>query len=158
MSSDGWVSTDELLSKLAATGKRISLDRLKEIVETNDKKRFAFSDDESRIRASQGHSIEIDLKLEPATPPSNLFHGTSTRFLDTILREGLNKMNRQHVHLTSDPVTARKVGQRHGKPTILEIAASRMTEAGHIFWRSENNVWLTTEVAPCFIKLQPEDT
>jgi putative RNA 2'-phosphotransferase len=141
LDSEGWASIPELLK---ATG--ITREELDEIVATNDKKRFAISDDGERIRASQGHSIDVDLRLKPRVPPDNLFHGTATRFLGSIKEKGLLPMNRQYVHLSKDVDTARKVGLRHGKPLILRVDSARMKKDGHQFFLSDNGVWLTKEV------------
>jgi putative RNA 2'-phosphotransferase len=121
------------------------------IVEENDKKRFAISDDELRIRANQGHSVEIDLALASSHPPEVLYHGTASRFIDSIQATGLNSANRQHVHLSLDAATASKVGQRHGKPVVLVIRSGEMAAAGNEFYFSENGVWLTEKVPHEFI-------
>ena len=125
---------------------------IEEIVRTNDKQRFALSDDGSRIRANQGHSVKVELDLPPREPPELLYHGTATRFLDAIRREGLKAMSRQHVHLSPDEQTAHKVGQRHGKPVILKIKSGDMWRAGQLFFLSENGVWLTEKVETKFVK------
>jgi putative RNA 2'-phosphotransferase len=105
-----------------------------------------------KIRASQGHSIEIDLALEPSLPPNILYHGTATRFVESILKEGLKKQQRQHVHLSEKLETATAVGARHGKPVILIVDAKQMQEDGLLFYKSENNVWLTDNVEVKYIK------
>ena len=124
----------------------LDINLLNEIVETNDKKRFAFNDNKTKIRANQGHSIEIDLALQQCFPPDILYHGTAIRFVDSILKEGLTKQQRQHVHLSEKLETATAVGARHGKPTVLIIDAKQMCEDGFLFYKSENNVWLTDAV------------
>ena len=146
LDENGWESVDELIEKVNAKGNTLYIDLLNEIVETNDKKRFAFNDDKTKIRASQGHSIEIDLVLKPIEPPDILYHGTATRFVDSILKEGLTKQQRQHVHLSEKLETATAVGARHGKPTILMVNAKQMHEDGFLFYKSENDVWLTDAV------------
>lgn len=147
----GWASVDDLLSRLEQYGKKLTLEGLQRIVAENNKKRFAFSDDGKSIRASQGHSIEIDLALTHQAPPEFLYHGTATRFMGFIENEGLTKMSRQHVHLSADIHTAHDVGKRHGKPIILEITASVMRDHGHQFFLSENGVWLTESVPPDYL-------
>lgn len=142
----GWVKVDELIIKMNQNGLRVDKDIINTVVETNDKKRFAFNTDKSLIRASQGHSIEVDLDLPVAVPPNILYHGTTSRFLDSILRTGLQKQNRKHVHLSVTIETAQAVGSRHGKPVILTINAKAMHEAGFKFYLSENKVWLTETV------------
>jgi putative RNA 2'-phosphotransferase len=117
---------EELLAKCARAGKALDRATLEHIVRTNDKKRFTLSPDGLRIRAAQGHSIGIALGLAPLPPPNILYHGTATRFLRSILQEGLKPGSRRHVHLSSDPDTALAVGQRHGKPHILHVAAGEM--------------------------------
>ncbi|MCH2208416.1 MAG: RNA 2'-phosphotransferase [Lentisphaerales bacterium] len=131
---------------MQARGKDINQALLEEIVMTNDKKRFSFSDDGKRIRANQGHSLDLDLGLEERQPPEILCHGTATRNMDVIFKEGLKKMNRHHVHLSEEVETARNVGSRYGKPVILEVASERMYQDGFKFYHSENGVWLTNEV------------
>ena len=148
LDENGWASVHDLMSKF---GSPLSIEALKEVVETNEKKRFAFNDDSTRIRASQCHSIEVDLAYQPTTPPEFLFHGTATRFLDSIKTEGLLKGSRHHVHLSLDEVTARKVGARHGSPVILTLKSKEMYEAGYVFYVSENDVWLTEHVPTQFI-------
>jgi len=136
------------------SGEISSLNRalIQEVVDTSDKKRFIISDDGQSIRANQGHSIKVDLQLKPATPPEFLFHGTATRFLDSILKEGLKPQERQHVHLSTDIGTAIAVGQRYGKPVILTIKALLMHEQGFVFYLSENEVWLTEQVSNQYIQ------
>lgn len=147
----GWAEVDELLSAAAAAGSPIDRETLDRVVAENDKKRFAFSADGTRIRASQGHSVGVDLGLEPRTPPEVLYHGTATRSVDSIRETGLHSASRTHVHLSGDEETARAVGQRHGRPVVLTIAAGRMHRDGHPFFRSENGVWLTAAVPPDYI-------
>lgn len=153
LQAGGWVMVDDLLASCARIGFTISYDELIECVETNDKKRFSFNDTGEMIRANQGHSVEVDLKLEAKIPPEILYHGTVERFLASILAEGLKKGKRHHVHLSKETETARKVGARRGKPVILEVAAGMMHAQGILFFESVNGVWLTDAV-PCeFIKV-----
>jgi putative RNA 2'-phosphotransferase len=147
----GWADVAELLSKCRAHGTEISRALLEEIVETSPKKRFAFSDDGLRIRASQGHSIDVELGYAPAVPPATLFHGTIALVLPAIREKGLLKMERHHVHLSPDEETARVVAARRGKPVILRIDAARMHADGRTFFVSANGVWLTDDVPPSYI-------
>ena len=152
---EGWASVEDLLAKAAAAGRAFSRDCLQEIVETSDKQRFALSEDGLRIRANQGHSIEVELGLPVVAPPDVLYHGTATRFSEAILRSGLERRARHHVHLTQDIDTAVSVGQRYGAPVILRIDARRMAEQGHEFRCSANGVWLVDHVPPEFLELAP---
>lgn len=147
---EGWIAIDELLAALAAHGRALTRAELEEVVATSDKKRFAL--DRERIRANQGHSIEVDLALAPQAPPEVLFHGTVDRFLESIRAKGLLKGQRTHVHLSADLDTAKKVGARRGKPVILEIDAAAMLTAGHVFFRSDNGVWLVETVPASYIR------
>lgn len=142
---NGWVELDLLIERAAS---EISLDRMliAEVIRTSDKQRFALSDDGERIRANQGHSVRVDLQLEAKEPPAVLFHGTATRFLESILAEGLRPGQRQHVHLSAQRETAVDVGRRHGKPVVLQVAADRMHAEGFQFFLSKNGVWLTDKV------------
>lgn len=149
----GWVSVDDLLAGINRQGIAIDRALLQEIVDNNDKKRFAFSEDGLRIRASQGHSVEVDLQLQPVLPPDILYHGTAEKNLESILAEGIKKVSRQYVHLSATTETALQVGSRHGKPVLLTIHAQRMTAAGFLFYLSANGVWLTEEVPAEFVEL-----
>ncbi len=150
----GWVATDDLIAKARAHGQDLTPDILREIVATNDKKRFTLSPDGMRIRAAQGHSVAVDLELAPAAPPAVLYHGTAAAVLDKILAEGLKPQARRHVHLSADRETARKVGMRHGKPVILVVAAACMREDGVTFYQADNGVWLTEAVAPHYLTVK----
>lgn len=151
LDSQGWVDVGELLSKLAQNGKSISQEQLERVVANNDKKRFAFSDDGTRIRASQGHSIEVELGYTPVVPPETLYHGTADRFLASIRKSGLVKQSRQHVHLSQTQETATAVGKRHGRLVLLTVRTGEMHREGYTFFLSANNVWLTEEVPSEFI-------
>lgn len=147
----GWVSVDELLQAVNGHGFALTLDQLKHVVATNDKRRFAFSSDGKRIRASQGHSVAVDLAYQQQTPPEFLYHGTATRFLPAIRRDGLRRMQRHDVHLSAETKVTVQVGARHGKPVLLIIRAGDMHRAGRVFRCSANGVWLVNHVPPEFI-------
>lgn len=138
----GWVAVDKLLAACAKNSFPLTREDLNEVVEKNDKKRFSFDSTGSLIRANQGHSVEIDLQLEPAIPPKILYHGTEHGAVEAISQNGLNRMSRHHVHLSHDFETAIKVGSRHGKPVVFVVDAAAMHEAGYMFYCSENGVWL----------------
>ena len=152
----GWADIDELVTKSQAHGKPLTRDIIEEIVATNAKQRFAISEDGRRVRANQGHSIDIDLAYEPREPPELLFHGTIAANLAAIRSAGLKRMQRHHVHLSPDTATARTVGMRRGKPVVLEVAAARMHRDGHVFFLSTNGVWLTEHVPPDYIQFPTE--
>ncbi|MDC8004705.1 RNA 2'-phosphotransferase [Aureisphaera galaxeae] len=151
----GWANVDELLEKMNGKGPDVDFEVLQYVVDTNNKKRFAFNDDKTKIRANQGHSITIEHGFTPVDPPEILYHGTGAKSVDSILQNGIEKRNRHHVHLSQDRETALKVGQRHGKPVVLEIMATRMQADGHLFYLSENDVWLTDFVPTQYIKKDP---
>jgi putative RNA 2'-phosphotransferase len=146
LSPDGWVDVGTLLRAL-----KITREQLDEVVETNNKRRFAFDETGTRIRASQGHSVSVDLGLADAAPPDVLYHGTVAKFLDAIFREGLRPMKRHAVHLSPTPDTARTVGARRGKPVVLRVDAAGMAATGHAFQVSANGVWLTASVPPEYL-------
>jgi putative RNA 2'-phosphotransferase len=149
----GWVAVDKLINACAEHGKKFTLAELREVVETNDKKRFSFDETGAKIRANQGHSVEVEIEFEEREPPATLFHGTAEKNLGVIFAEGLKKMSRHHVHLSPDTETARAVGVRYGKPVILEIDTPRMLAAGFKFCVSANGVWLVDAVPPEFLKI-----
>ena len=147
-----WVGISELVDGARRAGMELSIELVQEVVQKNDKKRFKISEDGSRIRASQGHSISIHLGLEPVEPPEILFHGTASPFLPSIREKGLTRRSRQHVHLSPDERTATRVGRRHGKPVVLRIQARRMHDQGYVFFFSENGVWLTGSIPVSYIE------
>lgn len=151
LDAQGWVGVDHLLAQMEKNGRALSREELNMIVAQNDKKRFTFSEDGTRIRAAQGHSVSVRLGLEPVTPPEHLFHGTSEGALAAIYEQGLRPGNRQQVHLSADVKTAFKVGQRHGKPHVFLVAARLMQQAGHNFYQADNGVWLTDSVPAKFL-------
>jgi len=154
LDANGWASVEQLLKCANVSGQNLTPELLETVVRVNDKKRFAFSDDGLKIRASQGHSINIDLELKPLKPPLYLYHGTATRFKDAILSSGLKPGTRQHVHLSTDAQTAILVGQRHGRPIVLIVKAGKMWEDGYSFFRSANDVWLADHVPAQYLNLQ----
>lgn len=151
LDENGWADVKELITKANHKGQRFTFDDLLIVVADNDKQRFAFNEDKTRIRANQGHSVKILLELEAAEPPEYLYHGTVARFLQAIRAEGLQKMSRHHVHLSAMLDTARAVGARRGKPVILTVGSGRMFRDGIHFYLSENNVWLTEHVPAKYI-------
>ena len=149
----GWVEVELLLDAVNRASVNLTRAELDELVRRSDKQRFAFDASGARIRANQGHSVEVDLQLEPVVPPDVLYHGTAEHVLALIFAEGLKKMDRHHVHLSDDLATAVKVGQRHGKPVVLSVDAAAMRDAGTPFYRSANGVWLVEAVAPEYLQV-----
>ncbi|MGI4873570.1 MAG: RNA 2'-phosphotransferase [Janthinobacterium lividum] len=148
----GWVIVADLLAACAAHGQPLTRDELEDLVEDNDKQRFAFDESGQRIRAQQGHSVEVDLQLAPAEPPAVLYHGTVPAALPTIRAHGLQKMSRHAVHLSPDEATARRVGQRRGQPLLLAVDAAALHQAGGVFTKSGNGVWLVDAVPPQYLR------
>lgn len=153
LDKEGWADVEELMAKSKTDYSVLTREILDIVVSTNEKNRFAFNEDKSKIRANQGHSIDIELNLETQQPPAFLYHGTVDKFLDVIKAEGLKKMNRQHVHLSADKDTAVDVGSRRGKPIVLVINSGEMHQNGYSFYLSANGVWLTDHVPAAFINL-----
>jgi putative RNA 2'-phosphotransferase len=154
----GWADIGELIEKAGTRGVALTREVIREVVATSDKQRFAIDATGKRIRANQGHSVDIDLGLAPAEPPPVLFHGTAETTIPAIRAEGLKAGQRQHVHLSPDEDTAIRVGRRHGRPAVLRIAAGRMRESGHAFFLSTNGVWLTEAVPMEFIAFPQEQS
>lgn len=149
LDEQGWASIDELIAKtrdFVLTHELINI-----VVETNDKQRFSISADGQKIRANQGHSIDVDLALSPMQPPDILLHGTAEKFIASIMRDGLSRQQRHHVHLTESRAVAQAVGSRFGKAVILVIAARRMQVDGYVFFKTANNVWLVDHVPVSYI-------
>ncbi|MBO9700520.1 MAG: RNA 2'-phosphotransferase [Sporocytophaga sp.] len=153
LDENGWVDPELLIFKMNKHGFNLSMEILDHVVATNNKKRFAYNESKTQIRASQGHSVNIELGYEPQKPPAILYHGTAERFSESILKTGLDKQSRQHVHLSLDIDIAISVGKRHGKPVIFEVASETMFADGFVFYLSENKVWLTDHVPVKYLKL-----
>lgn len=153
LDDNGWANVKEFLAKMSTTGYPLKRAELEIIVAENDKQRFSFSPDGQRIRANQGHSIAVDLELEPLPPPAILYHGTASTSVEAIMKTGLEPRKRQHVHLSLDLKTATAVGSRHGQPVILRVDAAAMSGDGYAFYRSENGVWLTGGVPVKYISV-----
>jgi putative RNA 2'-phosphotransferase len=153
LDAQGWADVDELVARANAHGHAITRAQVLDVVATSDKRRFALDDGATRIRANQGHSVAVDLQLQPAEPPEWIYHGTATRFLPSIRETGLHAGSRQHVHLSATEETATQVGRRHGKPVVLKVHAGRMRRDGQVFFLSANGVWLTERVAPGYLDL-----
>jgi putative RNA 2'-phosphotransferase len=151
----GWVPVADLLAAAARHGFPFTRDELDEAVRTNDKRRFAFDGTGTRIKANQGHSTEVNLQFTPAEPPAVLYHGTADRNRDAILRDGLLKMRRHHVHLSADVPTATAVGRRHGRPVVFAVDAAAMAADGIAFYRSDNGVWLADHVPATYLRELP---
>jgi putative RNA 2'-phosphotransferase len=154
LNAEGWADIDVLITYANQSGQALTRNLLQEIVETSDKKRFTISEDGLRIRAAQGHSTQsVAITHVEKQPPEFLFHGTATRFLDSIRGQGLLPGFRQYVHLSEAEQTATAVGRRYGKPVVLKIEALRMQQQGFKFFQAENGVWLTSNVPDIFIRL-----
>jgi putative RNA 2'-phosphotransferase len=153
----GWVDVRDLLDALARHGLQLSRDELEQVVETSDKQRFAFDETRRRIRASQGHSVPVELGYASAVPPEVLYHGTPVRNVAAILAEGLRRGARHHVHLSADVATARRVGQRRGHSVVLTVDAAGLAAAGSTFYRSANGVWLVDAVPPEYLSVADVD-
>lgn len=153
LDENGWADVTGLLQKLKTKGFNVDRTALQHVVATNNKKRFAFNEDETKIRASQGHSINVALGLEESIPPAILYHGTAQKNTAAILQKGLLKQSRQHVHVSKDVETAINVGKRHGVPVVFEVRAEAMLCDGHAFYLSANGVWLTETVPAKYLRL-----
>ena len=155
----GWADVQELIAGVRDAGHPdFDMAVLEEIVETNNKKRYSFSEDKQLIRANQGHSIPVDVELPVTSPPATLWHGTADRFVPSIMEQGIRSMSRLYVHLSPDMETALKVGRRHGKPVILRIDSGQMKADGAVFYLSVNGVWLTKEVPAKYITIENQPT
>lgn len=152
LDEQGWVYVSELLEQLDVNNIKLSFEELKYIVESNNKKRYSFNDDFTKIRANQGHSLDLEIEFKEETPPDFLYHGTAEKNFESIIKDGINKAKRHHVHLSSNIETALNVGSRHGKPIVLKVKSKLMYQEGINFFISENNVWLTDFVSPEFIE------
>lgn len=155
LDESGWADVEALLEASARAGFPIARAELDAAVHAPGKRRYVYGDRGRRIRAAQGHSIDVDLGYAPVAPPPVLFHGTHAGALGAILAEGLRPMSRRHVHLSADVDGAEQVGRRRGRPVILAVDAARLHADGRPFWRADNGVWLTGPVPPGFLSEVP---
>jgi putative RNA 2'-phosphotransferase len=146
LDQNGWANVQDLIFKMP-----INLETLKKIVSIDSKQRYSFSEDGSKIRANQGHSIDVDIQLKPIQPPAILYHGTAKKFVPDIMKYGLKPMSRQYVHLSDNYDTALQVGARHGDPTVLSIDTGIAHTNNIEFYISENNIWLSKFIDPKYI-------
>jgi len=142
----GYISTSDLIKGINEKGYKVTFTDIERIVIEDDKQRYSFNDDKTKIKANQGHSVSVNLELKAIEPPNELYHGTATRFTENICKEGIKKQNRQYVHLSADIETATKVGKRHGELAVLRVNSQQMYQDGYKFYLSENKVWLTDYV------------
>lgn len=148
----GWADVKQLIKGVTVNYPEFSMDILEEIVATDEKQRYSFNEDHTKIRANQGHSIPVDLELQPVEPPECLYHGTGKKYVYNIWNEGLISKSRQHVHLSKDFTTAISVGKRHGEPAVFTVKSGEMYRQGFIFYKSVNGVWLTERVPPEYLE------
>lgn len=151
LDSHGWADTQQLIEGIAEKHKDFNMEMLEEIVRTDNKQRYSFNEDKTKIRANQGHSVPVDVELKKAVPPEILFHGTAEKYAASIRREGINSRQRLYVHLSKDRATAVTVGKRHGKPVVFEVRSGQMQRDGFEFFLSENGVWLTKHVPAAYL-------
>lgn len=157
LDQNGWTNVDVLIAGCERNDVILNKEILEHVVLTNAKKRFAFDETHGLIRANQGHSVVVDLAYTVKRPPEILYHGTSIQYLDGIFGSGLQKMQRHHVHLSTEINTAVSVGARHGKPVVFQVLAGEMFKEGYQFFQSENNVWLTDQVPTRYLEILPKD-
>jgi putative RNA 2'-phosphotransferase len=156
LDENGWTGIEELIEKAQLHGFPLSLNELLTIIASNDKQRFALSSDQKRIRANQGHSLEVDLQLQPTIPPEILYHGTAERNIASIKVQGIIKGKRHHVHLSADQHTARAVGSRYGKPIVVGVDTQRMHNDNFVFFQTANGVWLTDIVPARYLVFEKQ--
>ena len=151
LDEDGWAVLDDLVAGLKKDGKKVDRALVETVVANSDLQRFTISEDGLKIRANEGHSVEVKLELEEKAPPTWLFHGTSLAALHKIEGEGLLRKERDYVHIWSDQASARKAAQRKGKPVVVEVASRMMEKHGHVFYQADNGVWMTDHVPPDYL-------
>jgi putative RNA 2'-phosphotransferase len=147
----GWASVPELIEGISRT-RPFNMEMLEEIVRTDEKMRYSFNRDKTKIRANQGHSLPIDAELTPCEPPEFLYHGTGEKYLTSIEKNGLIPKTRLYVHLSREYDTAVNVGSRHGKPIVYKVNTAKMSQDGYKFFISANGVWLTKAVPPEYLE------
>ena len=152
LDAHGWANVSELLCGIRERHP-LTMEELDKIVQTDDKQRYSFNDDRTKIRANQGHSIPVDVELAKREPPEYLYHGTGEKYLESILEKGLISKTRLYVHLSEDIETAESVGVRHGTPIVFSVASGQMYQNGFQFYISKNGVWLTSQVPTDYLQL-----
>lgn len=156
LDSHGWADVKLLIKGVNETGRNLDMDILEEIVRTDEKGRYSFNDNRTKIRANQGHSVPVDMEFIERIPPDELYHGTAKKSLESIMKDGLKPMSRQYVHLSKDTETAMRVGKRHGNPALLKVDAKRAHKDGYKFYLSENGVWLVRQLPTSYLEKMEE--
>ena len=154
LDNHGWANVDELIAGIARSkDKEFNRETLEKIVREDNKQRYSFNSDGTKIRTNQGHSIPVDVELEKKEPPEILYHGTAEKYVESINKSGLVSKHRLYVHLSNNIETATDVGSRHGKPVIYEVASREMYNDGYDFFISVNGIWLTKEVPIKYLRI-----
>ena len=151
LDENGWADAGELIAAICRTGKTIDRALLEKIVREDAKGRYSFDETGKKIRANQGHSVDVHIEMPQMLPPPQLYHGTAEKFLPAIMREGIRKMSRRFVHLSADGQTALSVGSRRGPAAVLVIDTQKMAEDGYVFFLSSNGVWQSEDIPPQYI-------
>lgn len=150
LSDDGWTDRSAVVDAVRdeyewATGASVSA-----VVATDPKGRFEVDDD--RIRASYGHSVDVDLDATDHPVPDTLYHATAPDAVPAILEEGVKPMDRQRVHLTDDREEALDVGRRHAAdPVLLKVDAAGLLDTGRDVTKRGTHVYTTDRVSPEFV-------
>lgn len=154
LTEDGWTEYAEFSRRLCDK-LGIEDDDIRRVIDENAKKRFTLED--GRIRAAQGHSVKVDLDLQPQVPPALLYHGTTAEAWAGIRVSGLQPMGRTHVHLSADLQTARTVAaRRRGPHVLLKVDAGAMNADGIAFFQADNGVWLADKIPPDYLSAVTE--
>lgn len=149
----GWADVQELIDGVNSQDRHeLTKEILDALVASPDKARYSYNEDQTKIRANHGHSVRVDVELQPQTPPDILYHGTGEKYVAAIDEIGLIGKSRLYVHLSETTEVATGVGGRHGKPVVYRVRAGEMAKDGYVFFKSLSGIWLTERVPAQYLE------
>jgi len=159
MDINGWIDVKDIIRQFKKGGKRYHWLRphhFTAIAETDPKGRYEVRG--NTIRATYGHTVEIELDLPTDNIPDALYFPCDPKQTENLLEVGISPSGRAHVHLSATIRNAAEAGHVHfALPTILEVDTAQMYAAGETIWHAGITVYLTENVPPQYLSVVDND-